>query len=112
MKRIFVCLIVLMCTVMLCSAASPEVKIPAKGDHPRLVFDKEEFKQLKGMVGGEDVVGKLHDHLMNVADVSVKSTKRYTTLKDENARNIYFTKLRGYSLSLCRALAKEKLRRS
>lgn len=73
-----------MCTVMLCSAASPEVKIPAKGDHPRLVFDKEEFKQLKGMVGGEDVVGKLHDHLMNVADVSVKSTKRYTTLKDEN----------------------------
>ena len=68
MKRIFVCLIVLMCTVMLCSAASPEVKIPAKGDHPRLVFDKEEFKQLKGMVGGEDVVGKLHDHLMNVAD--------------------------------------------
>lgn len=84
MKRIFVCLIVLMCTVMLCGAASPEVKIPAKGDHPRLVFDKEEFKQLKGMVGDEDVVGKLHDHLMNVADVSVKSTKRYTTLKDEN----------------------------
>lgn len=74
----------LLSTVIFCSAQTPAPKTPEKGDHPRLVFDKEEFKQLKDMVGGDDVVGKLHGHLMRVADISVESKKRYTTLTDEN----------------------------
>ena len=84
MKRLLVCLFVLLCVVLYCGATSPEIKKPVKGDHPRLIFNHEEFKQLRSMVGGDDVVGKLHGHLMNVAEVSVKSEKRYTTLKDEN----------------------------
>ena len=84
MKRVFICLFMLLSTVIFCSAQTPAPKTPEKGDHPRLVFDKEEFKQLKDMVGGDDVVGKLHGHLMRVADLSVDSKKRYTTLTDEN----------------------------
>ena len=56
----------------------------SKRYHSRMVITDEEFNQLKGMVGGDDVVGKLHKHIMGVADVSVASKVRYTTLKDEN----------------------------
>ncbi len=84
MKRLFACLFLLLSTVVYSSAESTTPKMPVKGDHPRLVFNNEEFAQLKDMVGGDDVVGKLHNHLMNMADESVKSKKRYTTLLDEN----------------------------
>lgn len=84
MKRLFACLFLLLSAVVYSSAESTTPKMPVKGDHPRLVFNNEEFAQLKDMVGGDDVVGKLHNHLMNMADESVKSKKRYTTLLDEN----------------------------
>ena len=50
-----------------------------EGYHPRLIFDKDEFEQLKGMVGGNDVVGKLHAHLISVADRALKSTSQFTS---------------------------------
>ena len=84
MKRLIVCLFALLCTVTFSNAEDLKSEKTAKGYHSRLVFSDAEFKQLKGMVGGDDVVGKLHKHLMNVADASVKSKKRYTTLKDAN----------------------------
>ena len=59
-----------------------------EGYHPRLVFDKDDFEQLKGMVGGNDAVGKLHDHLMTVAKESVADTKRLAFQLDASGKRI------------------------
>ena len=84
MKRILVCLFILLGAAAYCNAVALKSEKIAKKYHSRMVITDEEFKQLKGMVGGDDVVGKLHKHIMDVADVSVASKVRYTTLKDEN----------------------------
>lgn len=50
-----------------------------EGYHPRLVFSESEFRQLKGMVGGDNVVGKLHAHLIRVADIALDANNRFTS---------------------------------
>ena len=59
-----------------------------EGYHPRLILDEDEFEQLKGMVGGNSAVGKLHDHLMTVARESVADTKRLTFQLDASGKRI------------------------
>ena len=57
-----------------------------KNCHPRLIFDEDEFRQLKKMVGGNDAVGRLHDHLIKVADASVLDETRFTGVRDSKGR--------------------------
>ena len=59
-----------------------------KGCHPRLVFDSEEFKELKSEVERGGTVGKLHNHLMKVAEKSVKARKRFTAVRDASGKYI------------------------
>lgn len=59
-----------------------------KGCHPRLVLDKEEFSQLKKMVGADNVVGRLHGHLMAVADASVANKERFEAVIDEKGKYV------------------------
>lgn len=56
--------------------------------HPRLVFDKEEFANLRKQVNQEGVVGKLHEHMMKVADASLKSKKKFTAVREANGKYI------------------------
>lgn len=50
-----------------------------EGYHPRLVLDKEEFSQLKGMIAGNSVISKLHSHMVRVADLALVSSNRFTS---------------------------------
>ena len=58
----------------------------AEGYHPRLVFSRWEFDQLKTMVGGSDALGKLHDCMMSVADASVGAASLSYTLDASGRR--------------------------
>ena len=58
------------------------------GCHPRLVLDKDEFRQLKKMAGGDDVVGKLHNHLIKVADASVANSERFESVIDKKGQYV------------------------
>lgn len=60
----------------------------AEGYHPRLILDKNDFARLKGMVGGADVVGKLHDHIMRVADETIADTKTLAFTLDASGKRI------------------------
>ena len=70
--------------------------VNAKGDdtklvkdcHPRLVLDKDEFRQLKKLVGGDDALGKLHNHLINVADASVANSERFESVIDAKGKYV------------------------
>ena len=59
-----------------------------KGCHPRLVLDSDEFSRLKKMVGGDDVIGHLHGHLMAVADASVSSKERFESVIDKKGKYV------------------------
>jgi len=59
-----------------------------EGYHPRLVLDKGEFQQLKSMVGGSDVVGKLHDHLIDMADAAVAETEKLEFALDASGKRL------------------------
>lgn len=59
-----------------------------KGCHPRLVLDEDEFRQLKKMIGGDDVVGKLHNHLIKVADASVANSERFESVIDKKGKYV------------------------
>ena len=60
----------------------------AEGYHPRLILDKNDFTRLKGMVGGTEVVGKLHDHIMRVADETVADMKTLAFALDASGKRI------------------------
>jgi hypothetical protein len=78
--------------LFLCLTASGSAKVSgadklAKGCHPRLIMDETEFRQLKKMVGGDDVVSKLHKHLIEVAGTSVADEERYTSVRRPNGKS-------------------------
>ena len=57
-----------------------------KDCHPRLIFDEGEFRQLEKMIGGDDAVGRLHNHLIKVADESVLDNTRFTAVRDSKGK--------------------------
>ena len=69
------------------NAKNAENKL-VKGCHPRLVLDEEEFRQLKGMLDGNEVIGKLHAHLMMIADQSVKAREEFTSVIDKKGKYV------------------------
>ena len=71
----------------------------SEGYHPRLVLDKGEFSELKGRVGGNDVVGKLHAHMVRVADIALTASDRYTS--HLNADGTYISRKAAVRLISC-----------
>ena len=59
-----------------------------EGYHPRLILDSDDFNRLKRMVGGGDVVGKLHDHIIRIADETVADTKTLAFTLDASGKRI------------------------
>lgn len=71
----------------------------AEGYHPRLVLDKEEFSQLKGMIAGNSVISKLHSHMVRVADLALTSSNRFTS--HLNADGTYISRKAAVRLLSC-----------
>lgn len=59
-----------------------------KDCHPRLILDAAEFRQLKERVSDGGAVGKLHDHMMTVADASVADEKRFTSVRNAKGKSL------------------------
>ena len=59
-----------------------------EGYHPRLIFTQKEFDQLKTRVEGTDALGKLHSHLMKVADESLADESKLEFQLDESNKRI------------------------
>ena len=59
-----------------------------EGYHPRLIFTQKEFDRLKDVVNGNDVLSKLHGHLMAVADTSVSYTHKLEFKLDASNKRI------------------------
>ena len=69
------------------NAKNAENKL-VKGCHPRLVLNEDEFRQLKGMLDENEVIGKLHAHLMMIADQSVKAKEEFTSVIDKKGKYV------------------------
>ncbi len=90
MKRVFQAFTVMVFLALFLVPAGAEESNDklVKGYHPRLVFDKDEFRQIKGMVQEDGVVGKLHAHLMVIADQSVKAGEEFTAVIDKKGKYV------------------------
>ena len=56
--------------------------------HPRIIFSSSEFEELKSKVNGTDALGKLHGHLMRVADEAVADQKELVYQLDASNKRI------------------------
>ena len=81
-------LVLAVCVSPLAGARPAKESKLVKGNHPRLVLDKDEFKQLKSMLHDGGAVCKIHDHLMAASGQSMKSKKKFTAVREPNGKYI------------------------
>ena len=78
--------------LFLCLTASGKAELSGsdrltKDCHPRLILDETEFRRLKKMTEDDDVLSRLNDHLVRVADGAVEDDRRFTSVRTAEGKS-------------------------